>query len=133
MNVRVKITGLPQLSSRSALARNVARKSLGGAIYREGERVMGRSKEEFVPVAKGNLKSSGQVYPPEWTGNLVTVILGYGDEAVDYALIVHEDLQARHPTGQAKYLERPVMEAQAGMSERLAADAGLQFRSEMGS
>lgn len=35
---------------------------------------------------------------------------------------VHENLQARHPTGQAKFLEQPLNEARRGMDARLAAD-----------
>lgn len=35
-----------------------------------------------------------------------SVLVGYGGtEEVDYAIYVHEDLEARHPTGQAKFLE----------------------------
>lgn len=33
-----------------------------------------------------------------------TVVVGYTQQ---YALYVHEDLEARHPVGQAKFLEQP--------------------------
>lgn len=35
-----------------------------------------------------------------------SVLVGYGGtEEIDYAIYVHEDLEARHATGQAKFLE----------------------------
>jgi hypothetical protein len=44
----------------------------------------------------------------------VSVVVGF---TANYALYVHEDLSARHPTGQAKYLEQPFRE----MAKDLAA------------
>ena len=110
-----------------------ARRAGGGALYREGWRIMKRSKDEFVPVDFGALKSTGDVsLPGESASGDVFVTLGYGGPAktrtkdgkdyVGYAVVVHENLTARHPVGQAKYLERPLLEAVGGMESRLAAD-----------
>lgn len=111
-----------------------ARKAAHKALYREGERIMARSKDEFVPVDLGALKSTGHVSFPKDVAGVVEVTLGYGGPAgpgvqtrdgkdwVGYAVIVHEDLTARHPVGGAKYLERPVLEAMSGMESRLADD-----------
>lgn len=121
------------------------------ALYMEGERVMRRSKNEFVPVGPpmmgGALKRSGMVDPPargldpeqsgagprDWV-----VKLSYGGEAMDYALAVHEHFSEHTPrswrvamahgktiqfrlkgTG-PKYLEKPLMDAQRGLDERIA-------------
>lgn len=43
----------------------------------------------------------------------------FGGEAEDYALIVHEDLEAHHATGQAKYLESVINESTPYMAERI--------------
>lgn len=111
-----------------------ARKAVHGALYREGTRTMTRSRDEFVPVDLGALKSTGTVGFPEDVGDEVVVELGYGGPAgpgvtlrdgtdhVGYAVVVHEDLTARHEVGGAKYLERPVLESAAGLEARLAAD-----------
>lgn len=88
-------------------------------LYKEGEGVMAMSKEAFVPVDQGPLKASGQVDDPVVKGNEVSVTLGYGNSAVDYALIVHEDLNAFHPTGEAKYLEKPLKMALPGVKKRM--------------
>lgn len=104
----------------------------GGALYREGWRIMTQSKEDFVPVDLGALKSTGDVSLPETRGDRIEVVLGYGGPAktrtrdgkdyVGYAIVVHEDLQAQHTVGGPKYLERPVLQAERGLGGRLAAD-----------
>jgi hypothetical protein len=56
---------------------------------------------------------------------MVTVAMGFGGPAVDYAVIVHEDLLAFHPNGTAKYLERPIDGARVDFDRRVAADLRL--------
>lgn len=82
-------------------------------VYRRAERIMTDSKQHYVPVDTGNLRSTGHVDPPVVGGEEVTVDLGFGGTAangaeVGYALRVHEDLQMHHRVGQAKYLETPL-------------------------
>lgn len=96
---------------------------VAGVLYREGERIMAESKAE-VPVETGALKGTGHVQVPETRGDLVSVTLGYGGPAAPYAIIVHEDLMARHLNGKAKYLEDPMLRAAGTMEARLAAELG---------
>ena len=96
---------------------NVAEKSLHRGMYLSGEHIMGESKEHHVPVDTSTLKNSGYVTLPKTVqnrngnkytqGSAVVVELGYGGFAADYALKVHEDLDAFHVVGSAKYLEIP--------------------------
>lgn len=54
----------------------------------------------------------------------VSVVVGY---TTHYALVVHENLSARHPVGQAKYLEQPARENRAKYSDiytKVAAKGG---------
>ena len=98
------------------------------ALFQEAERVMTASKE-IVPVLTGALRASGHVQLPEVSALDVSVTLGYGGPAAPYAVYVHENVMARHKEGQqAKFLERPMLEAAEGMEGRLA-DA---LRAEMG-
>ena len=80
----------------------------GAALYLEGELIMTRAKEEYVPVDLGALKNSGRVHPPEMKGADVSVTLAFGGAAADYAIVQHERLDFKHTTGGAKYLERPL-------------------------
>jgi hypothetical protein len=126
----VKITGGRELVAKlSALADNGrVGHAAGAAIYQEGEAIMARSKEEFVPVDLGALRSSGHVQMPEVSGNKATVEMGYGGPSAPYALEQHEEMGYGHEVGGAKYLERPLLEAVPGMPERL----GARMRRELG-
>lgn len=61
-----------------------------------------------VPVDTGALYETGRVELVDNDAGEVTAAIAYGDETVDYALAVHEDLEAVHPHGKAKYVEDPV-------------------------
>ena len=78
-------------------------------MYRGGEEIMTESKQHYVPVDHGTLKGSGTVGMPQMKGTNVTVELGYGGDASDYAAVQHENLKYRHKVGQAKYLEIPAV------------------------
>ena len=101
--------------------KTVTPRQLGGALYREAEHIMTRSKAQFVPVKDGILRASGHVEQPEYSGNRISVTLGYGGAASAYALVQHERTDYQHTVGQAKYLEQPVNEAAAGLGQRVAA------------
>lgn len=110
----VSFENLPALTA--ALSSLSSKIQSGGkvALYQEAERMMTISKQH-VPVDKGNLRSTGHVEPPYATPEGVEVELGYGGPAaggldVGYALVVHEDLDLSHKTGQAKFLESPMRE-----------------------
>ena len=96
------------------------------ALYREAERIMTAAKA-LTPVLTGALRASGQVASPEVHGDGARVTMGFGNSAVGYAIHVHENLQARHPVGQAKFLEQPLNEARSGMDARLAADVRAEI------
>ena len=104
-----------------------APQAMGKYLYQEAEKIMTASKQ-VCPVGlppedktPGTLRSSGHVQLPVVSGTTVSVTLGYGGEAQAYALAQHERLDYRHRPGQtAKYLERPALEAVAGMEARIA-------------
>ncbi|MEO7189491.1 MAG: HK97 gp10 family phage protein [Vicinamibacterales bacterium] len=102
-----------------ALARSVPQK-VAGALYVEAEIEMAKMKER-TPVASGTLRNSGHVELPEITPSSVTVRLGFGGPAASYAVYVHEDLEARHEVGQAKYLSSVLDESEPFLLGRVAA------------
>lgn len=53
-------------------------------------------------VVAAKLAALGKKHPPEVTG-----VVGY---SAAYAVYVHEDLEAHHDVGQAKFLEQPARE-----------------------
>ena len=105
-----------------------ASKALGQALYREGALAFAASQRE-VPVDTGILKNSGVLSKPYFYGGSLVVDISYGGAASDYAIIVHEDMEARHNEGtKAKFLEDPVKRQLVGMGDRLL----LQVRKGLG-
>lgn len=90
------------------------------ALYREAQIEMTESKRR-VPVDTGVLRASGHVQDPVRKGQNISVTLAYGGAAETYAIIVHEDLEAHHRVGQAKYLESVLKESAPYMAQRVAA------------
>lgn len=104
---------LVKISGVSNVIANIKKASvvIGGNIERgmiKGGLFLQRESQKIVPVDLNNLR------PPAFTRNVggtgfdVDVIVGY---VADYAVYVHEDLEAKHKPGKtAKYLERPARE-----------------------
>jgi hypothetical protein len=74
----------------------------GRGLLKAGLFIEGKSKP-LVPVLTGNLRGSGYTRK---TGPL-SVEVGY---SAAYAIYVHENLEARHTNGEAKFLQRPLRE-----------------------
>lgn len=91
------------------------------ALYHEANIEMTESKRR-VPVDTGSLRASGYVAQPERDGNKLSVELGYNK---DYAVYVHENLEALHPHGEAKFLESVLTESAGSMAQRIATRVGL--------
>lgn len=97
-------------------------------LFEEAEKVMSDSKENYVPVVTGTLRSTGYVSLPVALSDRVVISLGYGGPAARYALKVHENprsgkTQGLSPSGKKygpkdwsrvgewKYLETPFNQA----------------------
>ena len=119
--LRIEITGAAAIQARLQRLGTEAPQALGAALYRQGERIMTEAKRR-TPVDTGTLKASGAVLQPVVRGREVTVTLGFGGPAVGYAIHVHENLTARHPVGQAKFLESALFEASRTLAADLARD-----------
>lgn len=61
--------------------------------------------QDLTPVDTGALRASA--FTEAESGSNPSVIVGYTEE---YAIFVHENLEAHHPVGQAKFLEQPLKE-----------------------
>ena len=73
-----------------------AQQALFQSLYAEAQIAFAESQEE-VPVDKGHLRNSGQAHGIRVNrfGDTLEITLGYGGVAASYALVVHEDLNAR--------------------------------------
>lgn len=86
------------------------------------ETVFARS-QELVPVGSGALADSGVVSDAIADGDTMSVTISYGTDpaTAQYAVPVHENMQAIHPSGQAKWLETAQVEAAPGLAGLIAA------------
>lgn len=77
-----------------------------------------------IPVDTGALRASTEVSKPKVEAGVaiadIEVIISVGGPGVTYAIPVHENLDAFHKVGQAKYLESVIMESAPFMTRRLA-------------
>lgn len=82
-----------------------------------------RESQLIVPVDTANLKNSAFTRK-EGSGFDTVIIVGY---TAEYAIYVHEDLEAAHAEGKtAKYLERVIRERRPEMREILAGEMQRQ-------
>lgn len=120
-------TGLNEmLESLGALPENV-RQALGRAVYESALEVEGLSRD-MTPYDTGALEGSHETHPPVFAGDDVTALITVGGPAAPYAMYVHENLDARHDHGQAKFLESAVLaykgDYRENVAERIAAILG---------
>jgi hypothetical protein len=129
-NFSFTIDGLAGFRSKVQSAAANLPQNLGKALYQFGEEVMAVSKER-VPVDTGALMGSGFVTPPEHSGSVISVTVGYGGPSVNYALAVHEDMNPkrhwRRPGSGPKFLENPLKEKQNELRQRAADGVKLGF------
>lgn len=106
-----------------AIGGDKMRQALAAALYREAEGLITEAKQE-TPVDTGALRASGHVRQPEIKENEIVVRCGFGGVGAPYGLYVHENLEASHPVGKAKYLEDPANRRAPTMEERVGRDIG---------
>ena len=126
------MSGVPKVMKALKSLGDKGPKAMGGALFREGESIMGDSKEKFVPVITGNLRSSGHVDKPKITTKGASVEFGFGGPAAPYALAVHENPNTGKTAegsrvGEWKYLETPYKQHLKDMDERVAKDMRAQL------
>ena len=98
---------------------------VGRALYEEAQ-VERTESMRRTPVDTGALRSSHDVTKPDIRGRQISVSITVGGVAAPYAVIVHEDLYATHPVGQAKFLESTVLESAPHLAARVARRISLE-------
>jgi len=71
-------------------------------------------------VEFGELRASEFVEGPTRQGGSVYTKILAGGPSAPYAIYVHEDLEAFHEVGQAKYIESVLLESRPYMAQRVA-------------
>jgi bacteriophage HK97-gp10 putative tail-component len=121
--ITIGMKGAEDLTQQLEELRKKYPEAAGAALYQEAQKIMADSVKR-TPVASGALRQSAYVGPPHDTGGKLELHMGYGK---DYALPVHERLEAQHDVGEAKFLENALHEAagkfQKDLGDRIQANA----------
>jgi len=117
MGLLVQVIGLEELMSAVNTFGQIYTAAASEAARREAAYDLELTKPQ-VPIETGSLLSTGRVETDTQEGSaFVMSAIAYGGPLgtgpgqtrdVDYAVIVHEDLEAYHPHGKAKFVEDPV-------------------------
>jgi hypothetical protein len=122
MDIKVKFDNLERITVALAATGKEGAREAARALRHEAQEVLTQSLDE-VPVDTGALKASGRVNPASGvilSGENIMVEVVFGSTATSYAIPVHENLEAHHPHGKAKYLEGPLLRQLNGISGRIA-------------
>lgn len=113
----MSLAGVQEMIANFQKLKSGYRRSVLKAIHKFGRIELGEMKK-ITPFETGELVDSG-FYEVEVSGNLIKLIMGF---SAHHAIFVHEDLEAFHSRGQAKYFEIPWNAAMPHFLERVAAD-----------
>lgn len=94
------------------------------ALYQEAQ-IEATECKKVTPVDTGALRASIHVENPVRNGRMVSVAIVAGGPSAPYAYTVHEDLEAFHKHGQARYIAQPLEEAAPSLGARVAARIDL--------
>ena len=99
-------------------------REIGQALYQETS-VEATEVKKRTPVEHGDLRASIFVLGPFVEGRTIWCLIACGGPSAPYAIYVHEDLQAFHKVGQAKFLESVILESRSFMGARVAARVSI--------
>jgi hypothetical protein len=91
---------------------------VGRALYEETQ-IEEKEVVRRTPKETGDLRSTVHIVGPIREGRTVYCLILAGGPDAPYAFIVHEDLDAHHDVGQAKYIESVLMESRSFMGVRV--------------
>jgi hypothetical protein len=98
---------------------------VGRALYVETE-IEVKEVKRRTPVDKGPLRASVHQEGPTRNWRTIGTSIVAGGPAAPYAIYVHENLEAFHPVGQAKFIESVILESRPHMGARVAKRIELQ-------
>ena len=107
------------------------------ALRKIAQHVMTQSQIE-VPKDTETLMNTAYIEQPKVTGNEMSITVGYGGAkdkvnpksgqmAGEYARLVHETLEWKHPRGKWKYLEDPMRAAKAEFEQVTGTELRIEF------
>lgn len=91
------------------------------ALYDQMHEVVEPEVYDATPERTGALRNSIRTQSSQQRGRIIKCSIVAGGDDAPYALYVHEDLDAFHEVGDAKFIERPLNRAASSFLPQLAA------------
>lgn len=98
----------------------VAPDLFAAALFQEAQ-IEAKEVRLRTPVDTGALRASIIVTEPQRQRRRIWVTIEAGGPSAPYGFYVHEDLEAFHRVGEAKFIERPLAESRPFLPARIAA------------
>jgi bacteriophage HK97-gp10 putative tail-component len=114
-----KYIGADAMMAKLAKLQKFAPDEFARALKEETKPEVNECKKE-TPVEEGDLRDGIHMEGPFREGRRIYTQIVTDPKQDDYALKVHEDLEAFHTVGGAKYIERPLNASAPHMAERIA-------------
>jgi hypothetical protein len=114
-----EILGEQELMRRLERIERNAPDEFGRALYQEAL-IEEKESRRRTPVDLGTLRASHETSRPKADSSGISVTISVGGPAALYAIYVHENLEAYHKVGQAKFLESTLMQSRPHMARRIA-------------
>ncbi len=97
----------------------------GRALATEAKPIEQESRGR-TPVESGAARDSHRISEPEIRGGAVSVAIVAGDASTPYIVFLHENMEASHVTGQAKFLQSSAFDAKSGLPAKLGKQINLR-------
>ncbi len=115
----VRLTGTSQMKDTLRRFASSSARVIAGAQIAETE-IEATEAKRRTPVDTGALRGTVHAFGPVENGTTIVTGVTAGGPAAEYAVPVHEIMDAHHPVGQAKYVESVLMESKPYLLERIA-------------
>jgi hypothetical protein len=113
------VKGVKNVKARLEKFRKALILQAGRALVEEAQ-VEQKESMKRTPVLTGALRASHETSDFKLTRNTIEVSIKVGGASAPYAVAVHEDLEAWHRTGEAKFLENTIKESAPHMASRVS-------------
>lgn len=113
------ITGVIQVRAKLKAFGEKFPHTLGAAMRQEAE-IEATEAKRRTPVDTGALRASVHAEGPFFDGKTIYAAIVAGGPSAPYAIFVHENLEAHHTVGQAKFIESVIMESKSYILQRIA-------------
>ena len=118
-DLRIKVGGVKEVAKAFKRHGEAGGQAVAAGMYETGLAIIADAVKR-TPVDFGRLRASHYVTRPEPSTRGPRLELGFG---TDYAVPVHENLQARHVVGEARFLKRAIDAASGSFLRDLTARA----------